>query len=324
MEALLKTIKDNRGVRDTTLKMYKTQLNRLSNSVQDKDYDSKKFLVDDQKKVLEFLSDKSNSVKKKYLASIMIALSPDKKNSPSEGDSKAYNKYKNMLNTENGIYLDSVRDNNKSDRDKKNWTTLEELNNVKNKILKKIKGAGYNFKKSKGVDSKKDFFLIQDYLIASLYLNLPPRRLDYSDMTMVSQATYNDLSENEKENNNYLVNVNKSRKFFSFGKDNSKSETDENIIIQVPKNMNDLINYWGRINKTKHLLVSRNGGKLTKNALSKQLVDIFKPTGKNISVVMLRKIYLSEKFSDKNKEQQEIAEKMNHSVSVANTFYVKN
>lgn len=50
MEALLKTIKDNRGVRDSTIKIYKRHLNKLSNKIQNKDYSGREFLKGDVKK----------------------------------------------------------------------------------------------------------------------------------------------------------------------------------------------------------------------------------------------------------------------------------
>ena len=324
MDSLIKTIQDNRGVKHTTLKMYKTNLETLANVVTGKDYENSDFLVKDLDKVMEFLKTKSNSVKKKLIASSMVALSPERKGEPIERNKSAYEKYKKLLNSENTIYLDSVRDNKKSERDKKNWTTMSEIIKIRDGLLRQIKAKGYNFKKSKGVDSKKDFFLIQDYLIACLYTYLPPRRLDYANMNNTTKTIYDNLTEKDKNDNNYLVNINKSNKFLSFGKNAVKSETDDDVIIQLPKKMNDLINFWTTINLKDNLLTSRTGEKLTKNALSKQITDIFKKTGKNISVVMLRKIYLSEKYADVNEEKKKDSEAMNHSVSVANTFYVKN
>lgn len=323
MDKLLETIKNNRSVRDTTLKLYKTNLNKLSNEITDEDFKNTDFLVKKSDKVLEFLESKSNSVKKKFLASIMIALSPKMKNEPEDKDKDAYLKYKNLLNKENGIYLDSVRDNNKSERDKKNWSSMEDIIKVRESILKQIKAKGYNFSKSTGVKSKKDFFQIQDYIISSLYTYLPPRRLDYAGMKKINKSDYDKLSENDLDNNNYLVSINKSNKFLHFGKNSVKSETENNVTIQIPKKLNPVLNFWFKVNKTPYLLVSRTGDKLTKNALSKILVEIFKPTGKNISVVMLRKIYLSEKYAELNKEKEKDAEMMNHSVGVANNFYVK-
>ena len=143
-------------------------------------------------------------------------------------------------------------------------------------------------------------------------------------MLITSKLEYDKLTEKDKNDNNYLVNINKSKKYFSFGKNAVKSETDKNIIIPIPEKMNNIINFWNKINNTKYLLLSKNGGQLSKNGFSKLITDIFKSTGKNISVVMIRKIFLSEKYSDINKEKKEIAQQMNHSVSVANTFYIKN
>ena len=45
MDKLLETIKNNRSVRDTTLKLYKTNLNKLSNEITDEDFKNTDFLV---------------------------------------------------------------------------------------------------------------------------------------------------------------------------------------------------------------------------------------------------------------------------------------
>ena len=252
----------------------------------------------------------------------MVAISPEK-NNPPEKYKLFYNKLKSMLNKENGIYLESVSNNKKSKKDEKNWTTMNELHKVREKLLKHIKAKGYDFKKDKGVESKKDFFLIQKYLIASLYTLLPPRRLIYADMKIVSQKEFNNIPEKEKDENSYLVNVNKSRKYFYYGKDADKSSTDEAVKIDVPKSMNNLLNFWITINKKDHLLLNNLGEKLSKNNLSKEVRSIFSNKSKNISVNLIRKIFVSETFKNVNKEKEEIAEQMNHSVSVADNFYSK-
>ena len=320
MDNLLENIKKSRDIRETTLSIYKNMLNRLSKEL-DVDFSMNMFETK-QKEILEYLSTLSNSVKKKMIASIMVAISPEK-NNPPEKYRSFYNKLKSMLNKENGIYLESVSNNKKSKKDEKNWTTMNELHKVREKLLKHIKAKGYDFKKDKGVESKKDFFLIQKYLIASLYTLLPPRRLIYADMKIVSQKEFNNISEKEKDENSYLVNVNKSRKYFYYGKDADKSSTDEAVKIDVPKSMNNLLNFWITINKKDHLLLNNLGEKLSKNNLSKEVRSIFSNKSKNISVNLIRKIFVSETFKNVNKEKEEIAEQMNHSVSVADNFYSK-
>lgn len=321
MDKLIETLKKNRDVRDSTLKVYLTNLNRLSKAITNEDYKDDKFLkkYDD---VVKFIEDKSNSVKRKYLSSILIALSPEKKNSPKEDNEELYKKYKSLLNTENNSYLDKIRDNNKSQRDLKNWVEWDKIVEVRNNLLKQVKAKGIKFN-IYGVKKLNDFFLVQDYLISSLYTLLPPRRLEYADTEMINKKEFDELSQSEKDNNNYLVNVNKSKKFFHYGKNAVKSDTYDNTVVNVPRELNTLLNFWIHTNKSNNLLVNGKGNKLTKNALGKRITEIFKDTGKNISVVLLRKIYLSHKFGDVNEERKEIAKMMNHDVNTASTFYIK-
>ena len=50
-------------------------------------------------------------------------------------------------------------------------------------------------------------------------------------MLIILKLEYDKLTEKDKNDNNYLVNINKLKKYFSFGKNAVKSETDKNIII---------------------------------------------------------------------------------------------
>ena len=321
MDTLLNKIKSNRDIRETTLNIYKNMLNRLAN-ILDVDFSMEMFSTK-KTEILEYLNTLSNSVKKKMVSSIMVAISPEK-NKPLEKYSSLYDTLKIMLNKENGIYLESVANNKKSDKDESNWSTMIELHKVRETLLKHIKAKGYDLKKDKGIENKKDFFLIQKYLIASLYTLLPPRRLIYADMKIVNKKEFDALSEKQKEENAYLVNVNKSRKYFYYGKESDKSSTEEPVKIDVPKSLLNILNFWIAINKTDHLLLNQQGEKLTKNNLSKEVRGIFSSTKKNISVNLIRKIYVSERFSQVNKDKKEIAEQMNHSVAVSNQFYQKN
>lgn len=320
MDTLLDKIKSSREIRETTLTIYKNMLNRLAKEL---GVDFSMAMFENKKtEILEYLNTLSNSVKKKMIASIMVAISPEK-NKPLDKYTSLYNTLKVMLNKENGIYLETISNNKKSEKDEKNWTTLNELHKVRERLLKQIKAKGYDLKKDKGVESKKDFFLIQKYLIASLYTLLPPRRLIYSDMKIVNKKEFEAIPEKEKEDNAYLVNVNKSRKYFYYGKEADKSSTEEPVKIDIPKSMNNLLNFWTNINKKDHLLLNQQGQKLSKNNLSKEVRSIFSNKSKKISVNLIRKIYVSEKFSDVNKEKKEIAEQMNHSVNVSDNFYMK-
>lgn len=322
MDALLSTIQTARNLRDSTLKEYKRNLNKLAIFITGFDYDSNKFLIEDFEKIQEYLNGMATSSKKKMISSILVALSPTGMNMVEEKDKAVYDKYKAILLAEQQIYNKSIAGNKKSEKDQENWTTWKSITDVNKSLKKQISAKGINMKTTE-LKEPLDLYKLQDYLISSLYTMLPPRRLDFANARVISFKTYKGLAENTKHTSVYLVHKSNTNRFFHFGKYAVKSTTAEDVKVDVPKELNKVITLWLKFNKTPYLLVSQDGGELTTNALSKQITRIFKPTGKKISVVMLRKIFLSEEFKDDKSKKNDLAEKMNHSVAVQQTAYVK-
>jgi len=323
MDKLMKIIKDNRDVRQTTLDEYKRSLNTLSNAITGDNYKNNDFIINKKDKIENLLKEKSNSLQKKYLSGVLVALSPKGKNQPNEKNKKIYNEYLSLLNNQNQEYLNKISNNNKSEKDIQKWTDWNSIVNVNKSLKRELNAKGIKMSGTE-IRNKKQLHLLQDYLISSLYTMLSPRRLDYGNALIISKNDYDRLKENEKDDNVYLVDEKKNKKFFSFGKNAVKSETVNNVIIETPKELNTVLNAWLKVNDSKYLLINKKGEKLGKNALSKQLTNIFEPTGKKLSVVMLRKIYLSDKFGDIRKEMKETAEEMNHSTGTQQNIYVKN
>ncbi len=155
-------------------------------------------------------------------------------------------------------------------------------------------------------------------------MGLPPRRLEFADIKMLSNSEYNNLSQAEKDTGIYLITISRNKKFFSFGKDAVKSPTKENVKIPVDRQLNSVINLWRNFNKTDHFLLDSRGNKLSKNGLTKFIQKIFKPLGKNISASMLRKIKISNEFDPElSLKQKKLAKEMNHSVNVQQNIYSK-
>jgi hypothetical protein len=323
MDKLLKVIKDNRDVRQTTLDEYKRSLNTLSNAITGKKYENNDFILKRKDDIEKLLKEKSNSLQKKYLSGVLVALSPKGKNQPEEKNKKIYSEYLSLLNNQNQEYLNKISNNNKSEKDIQKWTDWNSILNVNKSLKRELNAKGIKMSNPE-TKNKKQLFLLQDYLISSLYTMLPPRRLDYGNALIISKNDYDRLKQKDKDDNVYLVDEKKNKKFFSFGKNAVKSETVNNVIIETPKELNTVINAWLKVNDTKYLLINKKGEIMGKNALSKQLTNIFEPTGKKLSVVMLRKIYLSDKFGDIRKEMKETAEEMNHSTGTQQNIYVKN
>ncbi len=323
MEALLKTVKENRKVRDSTIKIYKRHLNKLSNKIHDKDYSGREFLKTDVKKIKKFLKEQSSSTMKNYVASILVALSPKEKKKPMKGYEKVYDEYLDTLLTEHNKYNDFIKSKEKSVKESDNWVDWNDILKLQRKYGREIKKKGYK-QSTKELFNKKDLDLIQKYLVISLYSLHAPRRLEYADTKVVSKSEFDDLPEKEKDNNIYLVNVSRNKKFFSFGKNVVKSETPDNVRINVDRSLNSVLNLWSNFNRNNYLLQDSRGEKMSKNQLSKYLNKVFKPTGKKISASMLRKIKITNEFdAEEIEKKKKLADEMNHSVGVQQSVYLK-
>jgi len=319
----MKTIQESRGVRDTTITIYKRYLNALAREITKSDFKNIKFLKTKKKQIKEFVNEQSSSKKKNYLASILVALSPKERRKPSDEYEKVYDDYSDMLKQEHSKYQEQISSHNKNIKESDNWIDWGDILKLQRKLGNEIKRKGYK-QSTKELFKKSDLSLIQKYLVLSLYSLHPPRRLEYSDTKIVSKKEFDDLSQKEKDDGVYLIVTSRNKKAFSFGKNAVKSETDDNVRIPVEKNLNSVLNLWLNFNKSENLLLNQGGGKLTKNGLSKLLNRIFAHTGKKISASMLRKIKISHEFDpEEMKKKQKLAEEMNHSVGVQQSVYLK-
>lgn len=324
MEKLMEEVKDNRGVRDSSISLYKRHLNKLAMDITGKEYENEKFLKTKVDDIIKYLDDKSNSVRRNFSASIMVALSPKQKNSPTDEYRGVYERYAKLLTEGQANYLESKKDNKMNSKEEKNWISFNEVISLRDNLLKKLKREG--IKNSSTDISKSNFDLLQQYVVLSLYTMHAPRRNEYATMKIINKKQYLDLDEDDLKKNNYLVNLSKTNKLFSYGSDKVKSKIEGGSnTINVSKDLNSVLNLWLHFNKSDNLLVTQQGGMgMTKNQLTLLLNRIFKP--KMISTSMLRKIYLTHVFGDeaeRNNKKQKIAEQMNHSVSVAENIYIK-
>lgn len=323
MENLMKLVKKDRKVRDTTIKIYSRHLDKLAKEILDSDYKDHKFLKTKKNEIIKFINKQTTSTKKNYIASILVALSPHEKKKPLKGYEKTYDDYVDRLLTEHNKYNEHIKTKEKTQRESDNWLDWNDVLKLQRKYGRDIKKLGYK-QSTTELKKAKDIDLLQKYLVISLYSLLAPRRLEYADAKVISRSEFDELPEKEKDNNIYLVKVSRNKKFFSFGKDVVKSETPDNVKIPVEKSLNSILNLWLNFNKSGYLLMNSKGDKLTKNGLSKFLTKTFSPTGKKISASMLRKIKISNEFdAEEVEKKQKLAKEMNHSVGVQQSVYLK-
>tara|TARA_R110002153_G_scaffold193128_2_gene346486 strand:+ start:3110 stop:4063 length:954 start_codon:yes stop_codon:yes gene_type:complete len=317
METLSKAINEKRNIKPNSLKAYLISIKKLNEFVTKKEFTDLDFL----KTIADvdiYLRKLKLATQKNYLAAVVVSL--DAMNNEGRYTDLLV-EYRTLLDEINGKFVEDYENGEKSKKQKENWTTIKELVKVMNAYLADIKDR--ELLKQETLN-KKQMALMQKWVIANLFLNKenPPTRLDYAPMEIINKADYDKLEADEKKNNNYLVITSRNNKTFSFNEYKTSGKYGENN-IKVGKKLNSVINIWLKFNKTDSLLLNTQGNPLSANGFGKEIKKTFEPTGKNISVNMLRHIYISEKYPNQTEEKDKDAKLMGHSVSTQTQYSKK-
>jgi len=286
MDSLKEVLKDKRpNLSDKSINTYASVLKTIMKNMK---FDTVKQL-DNDKKVLEYLVEMKPNTRKTRLSALFVLT-----------ENEAYKK--NMLEDVNA-YNNSMKSQTKNDKETENWITKDELFEIYNN-LKKDTNVLFR-KKNKNMSDLQD---IQAFVMLSLFVLLPPRRaLDYSEMKI---KNIDKTKDNYIKGNNLIFNIYKT----------SKQKGQQ--IIEVPKQLKSILNKWVKINTTDYLLFDNKGGKLTSVKINQRFKKLF---GKNFSVNMFRKLFLSTKYADTMEQMKNLEkdmEKMGSSKSQVN-HYVK-
>lgn len=318
MDIIKEAIDNKRNIKPNSLKAYLISLQKTHDFIEGKgELEDLNFLKNEEE-VVEKLQDLKLSTQKNYLSAIIVAL--DAMND--EGD------YDDELEYYRG-YLAELQKQHQEEQEKQQKTKSQDENWVSMKQLRKVMN---NYKAdimerellTKDGLTRKQFDLVQKWVVANLFLSdeNPPTRLDYAPMRVISENDFNKLSDEDKEDNNYLVLKSRNKKYFHFGEYKTAKKYGANV-IPVGKKLNSVLNIWLRINPTDSLLLNSQGKPQTANGLGKYITKVFEPTGKKIGVNMLRHIFITEKFEPQLEEKQEVAKKMGHSVGTQELYAKK-
>lgn len=312
-EDLKADIKKSRpNVKDSTIKMYQSNLNKLKKMFDSDNWDFLKNVesVKDKLKDLHYTSQRN------YYNSIIILLMALNDKNKYDKLLKQYGDLRDDLNKQ---YEDDNANGKISDKQKPNFVALQVVKDGIETMGKELKA-----KKFKKVDSlsAKDKTLLMVYIIYQIHIRLPMRN-DLAGAEAITKRAYNKLTAEDKKANNYLV-VEKGKMFFVMNKFKTQRKY-EQLNIDIPKDLERLLRTYIKINGMGVLFKSSTGKPLTRNALSQLLIKYSKKymDGKSISTTILRKIVLSDKFADVKKEQEEMAKITGHSVQTMNKVYVK-
>lgn len=231
---------------------------------------------------------------------------------------KVYNKYTEKLNGNVKEIESNTKIHTKNDKQKENWVSWEEVEEIKNALHDKCK----EFKKH--ITARQYNTLLQFFTL-SLYTDIPPRRnKDYQDCYIVKK--YHDKLPDDR--NYYSIQTHE----FIFNKyKTSKTYGQQTINITNNEPMKEAMDLYlkyhplkkGRMGKNTMyaLLVKNDGSPLPSiNSITRLLNKVFK---KKIGASMLRHIYLSSKYGDTIENMKEDADAMGHSTEEAQNTYIK-
>jgi len=252
----------------------------------------------------------SDSTQRNYLNAVIVAYRANFAND------EILSQYEEMRDKLNDSYMESTT--GKTVKQQENWITLEEFDDIIKDYREKSRESRekpFNLSKSE----KQSF---QDYLLLSLYRQLPVRN-DFADMKVINKREYNRLNSAEKQISNFLVTKDKKPLFFSMNEYKTSQKYQEKK-LDVPEDLKKDIKKWLKLNQTGFFLINvRTDKPMSPNSLTKTLNRLFfKKFKKKISTTMLRRIYLTQKYGQIKNDMKADADMMGHSEEAQN-IYIK-
>ena len=318
MDIIKEAIDNKRNIKPNSLKAYLISLQKTHDFIEGEgELEDLNFLKNEEQ-VVEKLQDLKLSTQKNYLSAIIVAL--DAMNDEGDYDSEL-EYYRGYLAELQKQHQEEQEKQQKTKSQDENWASMKELRKVMNGYKADIMERELLTKPEL---NRKQFDLVQKWVVANLFLDdeNPPTRLDYAPMKVIKEEDFQKLSDEEKDDANYLVLKSRNKKYFHFGEYKTAKKYGANV-IPVGKKLNSVLNIWLRINPTDSLLLNSQGKPQTANGLGKYITKVFEPTGKKIGVNMLRHIFITEKFAPQLDEKQEVAKKMGHSVGTQELYAKK-
>lgn len=306
-EDIKETIAESRpNLKPVSVNQYYVQLKKLKNIFDTNDY---KFLIKPKNVEDKLQNLHYTSIRNMYNAIIILLMALN--------ETKKYDEliveYSDMRDELNNKYEDEQKSGIISDKQKPNFVKMEEIESM----ISELKQEVMILKKKKTL-TKSDKSTIRAWTLFNMLSKIPTRN-DASNMLYITQTNYKKLSDDDKKNNNYLVNQRNNMKFI-YNQYKTSKKYSENI-ISVPTELKPVLRLYLKLMDYK---LGDNIFPLSKNAISQLLIKTSKRIlNKNISSTMIRKSYMSSKYSGLKEEMEKDAKVMGHSVDVGQSIYTK-
>jgi len=303
---LVEKIKQSRpGLTASTLNTYQTRLKKLSTLIKSPDLT----LLKDMEVpiVIKILDENALSQSMKgNLLTVILVLADILEFDKDKIDLYKKEKVKNQVK-----YMTKQQEQKKNIKEDENWVNINDLKKIPDYWKRKFQKST----KDKKINSLK-------WLVASLYMTgnyLPPERGNIYIKMKYSKTKPDD------DEFNYFVDGNKKELFLN---DFKTVKALGKKVFKIPKNSKILkaLNAYRLYNTSEYLLINpKNNKPFTSPRFTEFLQTVFEPTGKKVSSVLLRKIFISDFYKDDKslKTRKKIADKMLHSSDVAQSIYEK-
>ena len=246
--------------------------------------------------ITDYLSNLKPNTRRSYLIAIVSILKGRDKMK------KVKDIYYNQMMELNAQLKDNTE---KTQKEEDNWMSQEAVQERYDEVSKVVDEIGNKRKLQAG-----QYERLLDCLILGLFVLMPPRRnKDYT--LMVVGYDDEDMSKNYYHQGKMFFNNYKTAKTY-------KQQTSD-----VPPELEKVIKLYLKFKPKDdaHFLINAKGKQINDSfELTRRFHKIF---GKKVSSSMLRKIYLTDKYSDKAVELKEDSKAMGTSVSTINNNYIK-
>lgn len=287
---------EQKGLTDGTIANYMRNLKQLHG---DSHFDNLDFLKN-VKNIEDKIDTKKPSTKRNYYICLCSVLKGR------DGYKEPYEHYFKLLTSLN----EELKHNTtKSEKQTENWEDWSAIEKKQAELEQKV--ASYKLERAKTIPAVQytDLF---DYLLLSLYVLTPPRRLKDYQLMQIGRGDNTDFNYCDIKTKKFIFNNYKT------------SKTYQTVTLDIPEPLVRVIKLAMKFNKSKDpmwLLADYDGNPLDKvNSITRCLNKIF---GKSVSVNMLRNIYLTSKYGHSESQLEQDTKSMGTSVGTALSNYIK-
>lgn len=295
-------------IKSSTVTQYVVLLSQLKKMFESKDFS----FLKNFNEVVDKLQDKHYTTQRNfYNAIIVLLLAIDE-------DKELIQEYTELRDKLNEQYAKDQGDGIISEKQKKNFATMEEINTMLSQMEKQLREKKI---KTKGTLTGKEKELLMMYTIYNM-LKYVPTRNDIAGMILTTPKNYPKQNKEHnylvfgRSNMYYMLNNYKTNKTYGFDKR-----------IDLPAPLAKIVRSYIRATAKKSgevLFTTSTGNPISRNVLSQMLLKTSKKyINKGVSTTMMRKVVVSHELGEYKKKQKELADKMMHSVTMQDAVYNK-